>query len=85
MAAPSRAWCTSRGLVDSAFLMRATAEPVEGNRVRLSVVVDESEVDQALDATVRRLVKKIRNAIASRDASTLLAGLDEYFGRQPSA
>ena len=35
--------------------MRATASPVEGNRVRLSVEVDESEVDEALDATVRRL------------------------------
>ena len=36
--------------------MRATAEQVEGNKVRLFVEVDESEVDQALDATVRRLV-----------------------------
>ena len=40
--------------------MRATAEPVEGNRVRLSVVVDESEVAQALDATVRRLATQVR-------------------------
>ena len=40
--------------------MRATAEPVEGNRVRLSVEVDESEVDQALDATVRRLSTQVR-------------------------
>ena len=40
--------------------MRATAEPVEGNRVRLSVEVDESEVDEALDATVRRLAKQVR-------------------------
>ncbi len=40
--------------------MRATAEPVEGNRVRLSVVVDESEVDQALDETVRRLATQVR-------------------------
>src|ERR1700692_2306212 len=40
--------------------MRATAEPVEGNRVRLSVEVDESEVDQALDATVRRLARQVR-------------------------
>jgi len=40
--------------------MRATAEPVEGNRVRLSVMVDESEVDQALDATVRRLATQVR-------------------------
>jgi len=40
--------------------MRATAEPVEGNRVRLSVEVDESEVDKALDATVRRLATQVR-------------------------
>ena len=40
--------------------MRATAEPVEGNRVRLSVEVEESEVDDALDATVRRLSTQVR-------------------------
>jgi trigger factor len=40
--------------------MRATAEPVEGNKIRLSVEVDESEVDEALDATVRRLAKQVR-------------------------
>ena len=40
--------------------MRAIAEQVEGNRVRLSVEVDESEVDQALDATVRRLSTQVR-------------------------
>ena len=39
---------------------RATAAPVEGNRVRLSVEVDESEVDEALDATVRRLARQVR-------------------------
>jgi trigger factor len=40
--------------------MRATAEPVDGNKIRLSVEVDESEVDEALDATVRRLAKQVR-------------------------
>jgi len=40
--------------------MRATAAPVEGNRVRLSVEVDESEVDEALDATVQRLSRQVR-------------------------
>ncbi|HVA03192.1 MAG TPA: trigger factor [Acidimicrobiales bacterium] len=40
--------------------MRATAEQVEGNKVRLSVEVDEAEVDQALAATVRRLSTQIR-------------------------
>jgi trigger factor len=40
--------------------MRATAAPVEGNRVRLSVELDESEVDEALDSTVRRLARDVR-------------------------
>ncbi|HXX91885.1 MAG TPA: trigger factor [Acidimicrobiales bacterium] len=40
--------------------MRATAEPLEGNRVRLSVEVDEGEVDEALDATIRRLARQVR-------------------------
>jgi len=40
--------------------MRATAAPVEGNRVRLSVEVDAAEVDEALDATVRRLAQQVR-------------------------
>ncbi len=40
--------------------MRATAEPVDGNKVRLSVEVEESEVDEALDATVRRLSTQVR-------------------------
>jgi trigger factor len=40
--------------------MRATAAPVEGNRVRLSVELDESEVDDALDSTVRRLARDVR-------------------------
>ncbi len=40
--------------------MRATAEQVEGNRVRLSVEVDEAEVNDAVDATVRRLASQLR-------------------------
>ncbi len=36
------------------------AEPVDGNKVRLSVEVEESEVDDALDATVRRLSTQVR-------------------------
>jgi len=40
--------------------MRATAAPVEGNRVRLSVELDEAEVDEALDSTVRRLARDVR-------------------------
>jgi len=46
--------------VHSGFLMRATAEPVEGNRIRLSIQVDEIEVDTALAATVRRLGRQVR-------------------------
>src|SRR5579884_1129240 len=40
--------------------MRATAAPVEGNRMRLSVEVDEAEIDEALTATLRRLGQQIR-------------------------
>jgi trigger factor len=40
--------------------MRATAEAVEGSKVRLSVQVDESEVDRALEQTVRKLSREIR-------------------------
>jgi trigger factor len=40
--------------------MRATAEPVEGNKVRLSVEIDEAEVDQALDETVRTIAREAR-------------------------
>jgi trigger factor len=40
--------------------MRATAAPVEGNRVRVSVELEESEVDEALAATVRRLARQVR-------------------------
>ena len=40
--------------------MRATAAPVEGNRVRLSVELDESEVDDALNSTFRRLARDVR-------------------------
>ena len=40
--------------------MRATAEPVEGNKVRLSVVIDEPEVDRALDKTVRTIARQAR-------------------------
>ena len=40
--------------------MRATAAPVDGNRVRLSVEIDESEVDEALDATAKRLSRQVK-------------------------
>jgi trigger factor len=40
--------------------MRATAEAVEGSKVRLSVQVEESEVDDALEATVKKLSREVR-------------------------
>lgn len=40
--------------------MRATAEPVEGNKVKLSIEVDEPEVDKVLDDTVRTLSRQVR-------------------------
>jgi trigger factor len=40
--------------------MRATAAPEEGNKVRLSVEIDEAEVDEALDQVMRRLSREVR-------------------------
>jgi trigger factor len=40
--------------------MRATAEPLEGNLVRLSVEIDEPEFDRALSDLVRTLARQVR-------------------------
>ena len=40
--------------------MRATAAPEEGNRVRLSVEIDEAEMDEALDGVMSRLARDVR-------------------------
>jgi trigger factor len=40
--------------------MRATAAPEEGNKVRLSVEIDESEMDEALDEVMKRLAREVR-------------------------
>ena len=40
--------------------MRATVEPEEGNKVRLSVEVEEAEIDEALDQVMRRLSREVR-------------------------
>src|SRR3974390_121211 len=40
--------------------MRATAEPMEGNRVRLSVEIDEPEVAKALEDVTKALSKQVR-------------------------
>ncbi|HXY27137.1 MAG TPA: trigger factor [Acidimicrobiales bacterium] len=40
--------------------MRATAEPIEGNLVRLSVEIDEPEFDRAVGDVVRSLAQQVR-------------------------
>ncbi len=40
--------------------MRATAAPEEGNKVRLTVEVDEAEMDEALDDMLQRLSREVR-------------------------
>jgi trigger factor len=40
--------------------MRATAQPLEGNKVKLEVEVDEVEVEQAVETTFRRLAREVR-------------------------
>ena len=40
--------------------MKTSVEPLEGNKVRLSVEVDEVEFDEALDAAFRRIAKEVR-------------------------
>ena len=40
--------------------MRATVEPLEGNKVKLSVEVDEAEFDKAVDAAFRRVAREVR-------------------------
>ncbi|MGD0313504.1 MAG: trigger factor [Acidimicrobiales bacterium] len=40
--------------------MRATAAPEEGNKVRLSVEIDEGEIDEALNEVMSRLARDVR-------------------------
>jgi trigger factor len=40
--------------------MRATAVPEEGNKVRLTVEIDEAEIDEALDEVMKRLSREVR-------------------------
>lgn len=40
--------------------MKATVEALEGNKVKLSVEVDEAEIDKAIDAAFRRIAKEVR-------------------------
>jgi trigger factor len=40
--------------------MKATVEPLDGNKVKLSVEVDEREFDKALDAAFRKIAREVR-------------------------
>jgi trigger factor len=40
--------------------MKAVVEPLEGNKVKLSVEVDEQEFEKALDAAFRRMAQDVR-------------------------
>jgi len=40
--------------------MKTSVEPLDGNRVKLSVEVDEAEFDKALDAAFRRIAREVR-------------------------
>ena len=40
--------------------MKTTVEPLEGNKVKLSVEVDEREFDRALDAAFRKIANEVR-------------------------
>ncbi len=40
--------------------MRTSVEPLDGNRVKLSIEVDEVEFDRALDAAFRKLAQQMR-------------------------
>jgi trigger factor len=41
-------------------LMQSTVHPLEGNKVRLSVSVDEAEFDKAIDAAFRKIAHEVR-------------------------
>ena len=40
--------------------MKTTVEPLEGNKVKLTVEVDEREFDRALDAAFRKIAREVR-------------------------
>ena len=40
--------------------MRSTVEPLEGNKVKLSVEVDEDEFEQAVDAAFKKIAREVR-------------------------
>jgi trigger factor len=40
--------------------MKATVEPLEGNKVKLSVEVEDAEFDKAVDAALRKVAREVR-------------------------
>jgi trigger factor len=40
--------------------VRSTVEPLEGNKVKVSVEVDEAEFDKAIDAAFRKIAREVR-------------------------
>src|SRR3954468_13107933 len=40
--------------------MRSTVEPLEGNKVKVSVEVEEAEFDKAIDAAFRKIARQTR-------------------------
>src|SRR5207302_2937515 len=48
------------GPVDSISCMRATAQPLEDNKVKLSVEVDEAEFERALNDAFRKMAREVK-------------------------
>ena len=40
--------------------MRSSVEPLDGNKVRLSIEVEEAELDRAMDAAFRKIAREVR-------------------------
>jgi len=40
--------------------MKSTVEPLEGNKVKLSITLDEAEIEKEVDAAFRRMAKEVR-------------------------
>ena len=48
------------GLDVDSIWMKAVVEPLEGNKVKLSVEVDEAEFDRAVETAVRKIAREVR-------------------------
>src|SRR5579862_6749514 len=49
-----------RSPVDSFTRMKSAVEPLEGNKVKVSVEVDEAEFERAVDAAFRKIAREVR-------------------------